>query len=257
MRRNSRNLMIMLGVLVALGAGVIAEQVREKRFGPRVFLDVPERSLARIERRCTGCVPLTLLKRQGRWELTQPFVAPASSEQVERLVRISRSQVRHFYDEGSLDLAKAGLNEPFATLVLDERTLEFGAASAGQDRYVRSGKRLALVQDRFATLLTAPPEQFVDPRPLAGRRAVAGRRMGAEMTAAQLTHFGNLSAVRMEPSPAVIGAHRIQITLDNGREETFNFDLHEGGVILLRRGQPYVYVLDRAGALGLGLGLGD
>ena len=139
------------------------------------------------------------------------------------------------------------------SLLEGERVIEFGATTPAQDRYAKSGDRVALVQDRFSALLTSPPEQFVDRRPLLGRTAVGGRKVGGDFTPEELEAFSTMQATRIEPVPAVIGGHYITVRTDNGKETRFNYDFRDGGVVLLRRGDKFVYVLDRNLAATIGM----
>lgn len=243
----------MLGVVAIFGAAVLAEQVREQRFGPRTFLSLDLKGLKRIERDCTGCAHLAFQKRQGAWELVEPYVAQADEEQISRLIAIAKAPVRHLLDASIATTDASGLAHPSAKLVLGDRVLEFGTATPAQDRYAKSGDRVALVQDRFTALLTSPPEHFVDRRPLLGRKAVGGRKVGGDFSPEELEAFSTLQATRIEPVPAVIGGHYITVRTDNGRETRFNYDFRDGGVVLLRRGDQFVYVLERDVAATIGM----
>ena len=43
------------------------------------------------------------------------------------------------------------------------------------------------------------------------------------------------------------------VRTDNGKETRFNYDFRDGGVVLLRRGDKFVYVLDRNLAATIGM----
>jgi hypothetical protein len=253
-QKNRRNLIIMLAVLALLGAAALAEQVRQQRFGPRTFLSLDLKGLKRIERECSGCTKLVFQKRQGAWELVEPYVAQADEEQISRLIAIANAPVRHLLDETVVATDASGIAHPSAKLMLGERVLEFGTTTPAQDRYAKSGDRIALIQDRFTALLTSPPEHFVDRRPLLGRKAVGGRKVGGDFTPDELEAFSTLQATRVEPVPPTIGGHYITVRTDNGKETRFNYDFRgDGGVVLLRRGDRFVYVLERdvAGTIGM------
>jgi hypothetical protein len=253
MRRRTRNLYIMLGVLALLAAGALAEQVRERRFGTRYFMPDAGNSVQQIERECPGCAPLKLIKRQGRWELVEPYVAPADPEAVARLLAAANAPVRHYYATAELPDAQTGFDAPSLRLKLGETLLEFGAAAPGKDRYVRSGERVALVQDRFSASASAPPEQFVDRRPLAGRKPIAGTSLGQPMAPEHLAALGELVADEVLPAPKVMRAHLIRVTFEDGKEAPLMFELRgDEGMLLLERGKPYMFRLDTDTALAIG-----
>ena len=61
-------------------------------------------------------------------------------------------------------------------------------------------------------------------------------------------------ATRVEKSPAVIGGHFIRVHLKNGRQMRLHYEFSDdGGVLLLRRGDPYAYRLgpDEAAKVGM------
>lgn len=242
MQRKQRNVIIMVAVVALLGLGVLAEQVRHSRFGPRTFLSAP-RNLQQIERSCGGCASLTLLKRQGRWEIVRPYVAPASADNVERLIGIASAPVRHRYAAAELDETGLGFQPPFAKLVLGDRTIEFGAATPGKDRYARSDGEVALVQDRFAALLTAPPEEFVDRRLLRGERAVSIVAMGTVLPPERVEAYNRVQADRVVPLPATTRAHYIEVRYESGRSDRFTFEHAGDEITMIRRGDKFAYVL--------------
>jgi len=256
MLRETKSTWILVGVLALLGAGAIAEQAREKMLLPKPLLKLTLREVKEISRDCGGCVSLHFAKRQGEWEITQPFSAPADEEQVQKLVEIAASPVRRSYAATELEPDKIGLVPPFATLILGSRTLEFGTTEPiRNDRYVRAGSVMALVQDNFSQLLTASPESFVDRRPMARtRRLVSARVMGNPMDAQALENLGKLVAVRVEPPPTRFAAHNIDVEIEGGRRAELKFEIRGDELALVRVGVPVVYMIDRESASSIGLG---
>lgn len=253
MTRETWRTWILVGVVAVLGAGAIAEQAKDRRLAPKPLLQVEAGSVREIERRCSGCERLVLLKRQGEWELTQPWYAPADAGKVAQLVAIAATPVRQRLDPATRDAAEIGLAPPWATLKLGEHVLELGAAvPPQQDRYVRVGGRLGLVQDRFSALLTGPPESFVDPRPLAALAPVAGVVLNQPMSAAALERWQGLVATRIEPLPRTFPGHTLEFTLPNGRRQVFQFDLRGDELALLRQGVRVLYIVDAEDRAALG-----
>ena len=256
MLHETKSTWILMGVLALLGAGAIAEQAREKMLEPKPLLKLTLRDVKEISRDCTGCTSMHLAKRQGEWEVTQPFVAPADQDQVQKLIEIAASPIRRSYAAAELDPGKIGLVPPFATLILGSRTLEFGTTEPiRNDRYVRVGSTMALVQDRFSQLLTATPESFVDRRPMArARRLLSARVMGNPMDAKALENLAKLVAVRVEPPPSRFAAHNINVEIEGGRSAVLRFEVRGEELALVRVGVPVVYIIDRASASTIGLG---
>ena len=244
---------ILVFVVAALGAGAVAEEARDRLRGGKPMLDPSASRVREIERDCSGCVPLRIVRRQGSWEITRPWVAPASDEAIERLFEIARTPARTLAT-GNREPAEIGLEPPWATLRFDERTLEFGSTTGGKpERYVRLDQTLALVPDRFQAILTGPPEGFVDPRPLAGQSPVSGMVLGQPMDPVVLERFKALVAHRVEPVPATFPGHTVEFTLANGRVLVFYFDLRDDGeMALVRHGVRVLYLLTRKDREALG-----
>src|SRR5687767_15272205 len=208
MTRETWRTWILVGVVAVLGAGAMAEQARDRRRAPKPLVRVEFSTLREIERSCPGCDRLVFLKRQGAWELTQPFYAPAAVEKVAELAAIAATPLRRSVDATRVEAAELGFTPPFATLKLDAQAIEFGATAAPQqDRYVRFGGRVGAVQDRFSALLTAPAVDFIDPHPLAALTPVSGVVMGQPMSAEALERWRGLKAIRIEALPPVFPGH--------------------------------------------------
>lgn len=245
MTRETWRTWILVGVVAVLGAGAIAEQARDRRRAPKPMMQIEFSALKQIERECNGCARLVAMKRQGTWELTQPWYAPADAEKLAQLVAIPASPLRRLLDPAPADPAAIGLAPPFATLKLDAHVLELGAVvPPQQDRYLRIGGRVGIVQDRFAALLTGPPESFVDPRPLAALATVGGNVLGQPMTPEMHERWRKLVAARIEPLPRTFPGHTLDFTLANGKRQVFQFDLRGDELALLRQGVRVLYIVD-------------
>jgi hypothetical protein len=253
MKRDTWRTWILVGVVAMLGAGALAEQARSRRLAPKPIAAIDASQVREIERNCTaGCDRVLLLKRQGAWELNRPWVAPADAAKVAQLVAIAATPVRRAAPAG-LEPAALGLDPPYATLRLGARTLEFGSTvPPQQDRYVRAGEVVSIVQDRFSAILTGPPESFVDPKPLAGLSVASGTVLGQPMTPETLARWRELAAVRIDRLPPTFPGHTLEFQLENGRTQVFQFDIREQELWLFRQGVRVLYVIDAQDRAALG-----
>ena len=253
MKRETWRTWILIGVVAMLGAGALAEQARSRRLAPKPVVAIDASQVREIERTCgAGCDKVLLLKRQGAWELNRPWVAPADAQKVAQLIAIAATPVRRAAPAG-LEPAALGLDPPYATLRLGTRTLEFGGTVAPQqDRYVRAGDAVSIVQDRFSAILTGPPESFVDPKPLAGLNVASGNVLGQPMTPETLARWRELTATRVDRLPPTFPGHTLDFTLANGRTQEFQFDIREDELWLFRQGVRVLYVIDAKDRAALG-----
>jgi hypothetical protein len=154
MKRRNRTIAFLLAATALLAAAVIAELRRERMlaFDPLTTIDV--QTVQRLELSCRGCTTRSFEKVGGQWRMREPQAQPADEALVAKLLAIANAPVRFRHAAGELEPGKVGLDPPQATLVIDDTVLRFGATDAiRSDRYVATGKSIALVPDRFSAVL--------------------------------------------------------------------------------------------------------
>lgn len=163
-----------LVVAVALLAGlVIWKPGQTPDPAPTPLTGVQRDQLTRIGVEHLG-QQLTLLRRNGRWELEGEPTLIADSLAVEALIALAGAEVRRRYPAEGIDLQPLGLAEPETRLSYDGLRLALGDSEAlSGDRYVLLGDELALIQ-------AAPPQLGPDLRAaLASRRLFPSGRIRA------------------------------------------------------------------------------
>ncbi len=146
---NKRNLLNLVLLLAVVGLGLLAwlEPGRSPE-PPAVkitMLDPGSVERIRIERPADV---VEMLRRDGRWQLTAPLVAPANSVRTDAIVSIAAIESLNQQNIAGLDLTTYGLAEPKARLWLNDTLIEFGgAAPLDNRRYVRVGDTLHLIPD--------------------------------------------------------------------------------------------------------------
>jgi len=107
--------------------------------------------------------PRRFEKRDGRWWLTAPFVAPANEIRLRQLMDIAKSESEAQYPFKREEAAKYELDKPKAELTLGRLHLTFGGNEPiDMRRYVAIGDTLHLVTDDFSHHLSAPATDYVD-----------------------------------------------------------------------------------------------
>lgn len=110
-----------------------------------------------------GKETLNLEKKEGHWFLTAPFQAPANGHRVDLLLKIAATASSASYPVATGELARFGLAPPGTVLRLDGLSLEFGDSDPiQQQRYVKVGETLHLVEDNFHHHLSAPATDYVE-----------------------------------------------------------------------------------------------
>lgn len=246
MQRALRNNLTLIGIVAILGAAALADQVRERLAAPRPLLALDPKSVHEIVLECPDCPRRRLEKIGGRWEMAEPYALPADPARIEGLLEIPKSIVQHHYSATALEPAKIGLVPPFATLTLGPRKLEFGTTETlRNERYVRTGGGIELVQDRYSHMLRIAPEGLLEPHPFAGLpRIVAARLDGRALGDAARERLAALRAQRVAPAPASVRGRALEVELGDGR--TLGFELVRYGEEwqLVRRVPLLAYTLD-------------
>lgn len=108
--------------------------------------------------------PSFRLQREAEgWIMVEPYQVAADSKRIERLLEISRSVSTSRF-QAPQDLAEYGLKPPQAVLTLNQTRIEMGSTHPmNQRRYLRVGKQIHLIKDRFPHHLQARAENFVSP----------------------------------------------------------------------------------------------
>ena len=106
---------------------------------------------------------LVLDKKDGRWSLVSPFVAPANQNRIAQLLDIAHVSSEARYPVKPNELSRFELDKPKASLTLGGIDLDFGGTDPiNMNRYVKVGDTLHLVKDNFYHHLTAGATDYVD-----------------------------------------------------------------------------------------------
>ncbi len=157
----------LFGLACILGLIVYWEMNDSKNENP-TLLDIDSESINRIEIQRKGKTSLVLEKMNETWIITRPIRKQAKLDQVDKLLKIPRSESLVHYTVTHEDLEKFGLNPPKVTLLLNNKALHFGIVDPlKMRRYALDGQVLHLVKNNFYHLLIAVPEHYAASQPVA------------------------------------------------------------------------------------------
>lgn len=145
-RRFAINVVLAIAV-AALGAWMILAPGRtgtpETALSDRKPADA---SSIRIERK--GLPTFVLQKSGGRWMQAEPFKARTDNTQAQRLLDLLAAKSRSVFP--ATDLARFELDQPFATVTIDDRVFRFGTVNPlTGEQYVQSGNQVFLLSPVF------------------------------------------------------------------------------------------------------------
>ncbi|MEZ5462662.1 hypothetical protein [Dokdonella sp.] len=249
MQRATRTNLILVGIAGLLGLAVFWQVGTETaRFEPPLSTLDPAR-VERVAVNCHACTVRRFERRDGQWQMLEPYALPADDAMVERLIDIAASPVRLRRPLHELEPKKIGLDPPLMQLVLDDESFDIGVTDALRgDRYVRSGDVVAMLPDRFSPFLTATAESELD-RHLVPRGAMLERvsidgeevpGVLADWSAVVATH---IRAGNAEPAPA---GTLVELGLDNGSVLTYRIDRRTDTPIAWRTQPDLGFELDPA-----------
>lgn len=113
----------------------------------------------RIER--NDRLQLAFTHRAGTWRITHPIDAPADPARIAQLLVIAGAPVRYRFPADG-DLARYGLDEPAASMRLDDTIVLFGRREPTQSgRYALVNGQIAVIDEVFYNLLSLPSSHFI------------------------------------------------------------------------------------------------
>lgn len=258
MQRASRTNLILLGIAVLLGVAVYSRITTESAGFEPPLSNLDPDQVQRVAANCHGCTARSFERRDGHWWMTSPYSLPADDAMVERLIGIAASPVRSRRPLQELDAGKIGLDPSLMHLALDDRQFDIGMTDAMLgDRYVLSGKTVAMVPDRFSPFLTAAAESELD-RHLVPRGSVLASLRINDVDRPDLieTWTGALAGrISASDGTAVSDAGDIvELLFGDGAKISYHI-IRNGDVMAARRIEPPLsYTLSPGQAIGL---LGD
>lgn len=146
---------VLAGLLVAIA--VISYQPPPLEKEPRSADAVQQIRIERPGR------PDILLKRQGdSWQLTRPYILAANVQRIEPLIGALSAHAEG-YAKSEVDLLASGLEQPLATVSIDQRSYALGATDiSGERRYALLNERVLLVPEWVLSLVNGGVTAFAD-----------------------------------------------------------------------------------------------
>jgi hypothetical protein len=254
MRKSTRNILLLVVVVVALGVGMNFELTREEKFLPAPLTSIDPIAAKSLDVRCADCPTRRFEHRAKGWWMLEPYPVRADDTAVSRLASVAKAPVRKKLDAGAYDLAKLGLDPPRITMNIDDVRIEFGDEDPIEhDRYARVGSGLFRVPDRFGARLLESPETEIDRHVIDADAVVVevsvdGKAPRADLAAA----WKNLIAAQMQPA-GEDNANSVSAAIEFADGTKLQFSIHrENEHYVVRRGDihlDYLVVESQAQAL--------
>ncbi len=263
---------LILAVLVA-GAAILLWIGDTGRRHEPALADIDPSAIGYIAVTRKGEPDLAFRKLADGWRLLEPIETGAHPARVNAILGLPRSTSHERLRVHGTNLQTLQLDPPLASVSLDDHRFDFGGTDPiDERRYVRSGDRIHLINDRLFHLLTQPVSFYIDVQILPDDAAIT------RITYPEHTLFLENDRWQSRPEPVVPGT-AAAVTVDNWRNaeaqrvlpyrrtepagkvviktrgEVVVFDLiaARGGVLLARPGRDIQYQLtaDTAARLGL------
>ena len=187
--------------------------------------------------------------RDGRWHLTEPFVAPVHASRVQPLLDTNQQGIRS-YNKNEVDTH--GLFDDNVVLEIDAFKYQLGQMeSVSQMRYVMANNKVYLQADQVIPLLHAGQKAFVD---LAVTNQVTAIKINGQ-DVADPTLWSNLGALGLITPEQITGEAAATIAIATKHSRQRNYTLHSiGGIAaLVVENGDYGYLLGTQQAESLGL----
>jgi len=156
--------------------------------------------------------PVSFIKRNGRWYLvTEKQELPASTFQLQALLRLLETSSSSHYAADTVDLAALGLDPPQATVTIDDVAILFGnTAPLDGKRYLQIDATVHLIEDRYQHLINAGWTNFVERKLLPTDKSISRLQL-PDMA---LT-FTDKDQWQLSPGKPGVSADAIQQLLDH------------------------------------------
>ena len=156
--------------------------------------------------------PVSFIKHNGRWYLvTEKQELPASTFQLQALLRLLETSSTSQYAADTVDLAALGLDPPQATVTIDDVSIMFGNSTPlDGKRYLQIDTTVHLIEDRYQHLVNAGWTNFVERKLLPADKSISRLQL-PDMT---LT-LSDKGQWRLSPENPDVSADAIQKLIDH------------------------------------------
>lgn len=163
----------------------------------RIVIDAPDRPRMVLE------------KTADRWQLREPFSAPADTESVTRLLGLNSAISHSRYPLSSVNIGQLQLDKPQLRIRFDDNLLRLGTTDALNGyRYVQHNDTVHLIIDRYTHNLRDAAAGFASPQLLPAEARIE------RMKLPDITLLRNDSGWQLNGSQQEIDADRLQQWID-------------------------------------------
>lgn len=241
MKRATRINLLLIGIVAVFGCLIYLQIEKEvAQFEPPLTA-IDTSSVDRITVRCLQCVERRFERRNGHWNMQEPYAMPADEIVLERLLAIAGAQVRLRHAGDAFDLHKIGLDPPQMSITFGAVSIDIGATDALRgDRYVRINDSIAMVPDRFSPFIAALPETELDRHLVTRGSELRAIRVNGIERNERLADWSTAVAQKIRaPTNATDAdaAIRIELTLSNDEHIEYHVRRASEGYIA-RRSEP-------------------
>ncbi len=208
----------------------------------------------------------------GRWDIEHIPALPTDRLQMNALLRLAEQEAVRSYPASELELSQLQLEPPYATVFLNDTSVEFGNLEPIEGlRYVRVTDRVHLIPDIYMQLIKLSYTQFVRRRLFEkGTRIAAitlpglsirkanqnwniepAQEISADDLQAFIERWQNATSFNVQTAAAVEGNEIIEVTLaENAGSIKFSIASREPELVLTR---PDLGIQYRMGNTGINL----
>jgi hypothetical protein len=244
--RTKLNLLLVILVAVLGALAYFQPGIEQAQVSPTLSsLKPDEVATIRIEPASTDSVAFA--RRDGKWWMTEPVQAPANELRMQGVLRITGTESKRRYPVTEVELARVGLDQPEVKLFLnDTLAVAFGDTEPlGQQRYVRTGDTVHLIEDTGYYHVVGAYTTFLDPTLLPeGVHIEAITLPGLRITRVD-GHW------QLKPAPAKFSADQVNALLEEWRHaQALEVQRYEGGK---PQGEVVIRIKDRTEPLRFGI----
>lgn len=160
MRRANRQLSwLLVGVAVLAGIVLWTVQRQSANAAPETLLPFGAEAVSRIDIKTHKGELRRFEKRDDHWHMLAPLQGLADDRHMQRLSDITKAKILDWRPASEFNLAKIGLEPPWAVVTINDHELKFGTLAAlAPQRYVLVQGHIAMIPARYAADIAATPD---------------------------------------------------------------------------------------------------
>jgi hypothetical protein len=238
-------LVIIIALLFIAYVGQSPEEEKPKRVSDYLPTGINQIAISR-----PGKKTISFQQKDHKWQMQEPYTMRADENMVGRLLAISNLQISNILNSDKIQAENIGLAQPFATITFNDTAIAFGDPQpVGQQRYIRLGQQIMLVDDQHVNELNTGSIAYIDRQliPLGdkiSRLVINEQELDISKATGVADQWSSIKASWMSHAAEMPSTGlNVDITLQDSSTIHYLVQRRENDVVLINKDYPFEYHL--------------